>query len=72
MNSVKLSNLDNNPLLLEIADEESAAVNGGGIISVIIKNAPKALPALKKIGTAFASGAAFEAGKQLLNKITGK
>jgi hypothetical protein len=72
MNSVKLSNLDNNPLLIEITDEESAAVNGGGIISVIIKNAPKALPALKKIGSAIATGAALEAGKQLWNKITGK
>jgi hypothetical protein len=29
MNSVKLSNLDNNPLLVEIADEEATTLNGG-------------------------------------------
>jgi hypothetical protein len=38
MNNIKLSNLDNNPMLTELADEEAVAVNGGGgLKNTIIK-----------------------------------
>lgn len=56
MNSVKLSNLDNNPLLVEIADEESAAVNGGWVV-----------PVGRFIVTNLARGAVVEAGRRAFN-----
>lgn len=37
MNNIKLSNLDNNAMLTELADEEAVAVNGGGLIKDTIK-----------------------------------